>query len=339
MTALALLVVLLISGATTRAAGPANVGECAPGLGIALLQVPQASVGDPRARNYVIDAVHPGASFSRTFKVCNGTHQPMPISLYPDAAAISKGAFVLEPGRGRSELTSWITINPGAVTVAPGKSAVATMHLVVPIDATAGERYGGLVADAPAVGNGGLAAQGRVAIRVYLDVTEGGEDKSDFTVDTLQAVRGKDGRPAVLAQVHNTGARALDMTGSLQLSEGPGGLAAGPFPAALGTTLKPGDSLPVVVPLDEAIRGGPWRAVITMKSGILERRAEGRLTFPDKASTGTAPVPVKQLPLYERKSVVVPFAAIFIGVLALLLLLLALREWRRRRQQGPEPTA
>src|SRR5438067_258369 len=117
---------------------PAGVGQCAPGLGIGLLEVPRATLKDPRARNYVID------------------------------------------------------------------------------------------------------------------VSKRGAPKNDFTIDSLQAVRGKDGTPAVLAKVHNTGARALDMRGSLQLSDGPAGLSAGPFDAQLGTTLAPGDTAPVVVPLDKA---------------------------------------------------------------------------------------
>ena len=46
----------------------------------------------------------------------------------------------------------------------------------------------------------------------------------------------------VLATVHNTGGRALDMNGTLQLPAGPGGLSAGPFPANLGVTLAIGDT-------------------------------------------------------------------------------------------------
>jgi hypothetical protein len=207
------------------------------------------------------------------------------------------------------------------------------MRFDVPIDATAGERYGGIVADAPAIGDG-VAVRGRVAIRVYLDVAKGGAPKSDFTIDSLQAVRGADGTPGVLAKVHNTGARALDMRGSLQLSNGPGGLSAGPFDARLGTTLKPGDTAPVVVPLSKAIRGGPWHAVIDMKSGVLERKAEGDITFPDKASTGSAPVPAKPVPLpaYKDKGILVPVAIGFIGLLSLILLLLALKEYLRRQR-------
>ncbi|MEU6432166.1 hypothetical protein ABZ860_40205 [Microbispora sp. NPDC046973] len=50
------------------------------------------------------------------------------------------------------------------------------------------------------------------------------------------------GHPVLAAQVRNTGGRALDLSGSLSLSEGPGGLRAGPYPAVLGVTLRPGET-------------------------------------------------------------------------------------------------
>lgn len=330
----ALLLPLLSGGAARAASAPPNVGQCAAGLGIALLQVPKASLKDPRARNYVIDSVKPGTTFSRTFQVCNGTHHALRVSLYPDAATIAKGVFSLAPEHGQNELTHWITVSPGSLRIESGTAAVATMAFHVPIDATKGERYAGVLADAPAVSDNGVAVRGRVGIRVYLDVRAGGAPKSDFTVDSLQAVRGADGTPGVLAQVHNTGARALDMRGTLSLSDGPGGLSAGPFDARLGTTLKPGDTAPVLVPLNKAIRGGPWHAVIDMKSGVLERKAQGQVTFPDAPSSSEPPVKATPLPLYKDKSIVVPVAASFIGLLFLILITLAVREYLRRQRRG-----
>ncbi|MCW2543173.1 MAG: hypothetical protein JWM40_725 [Frankiales bacterium] len=336
-TAVALMLTLLSGWQAQAATTPPNVGQCAAGLGIALLEVPKASLKDPRARNYVVDSVKPGASFSRKFQVCNGTKSSVNVSLYPDAATITKGVFSLAPGQGKNELTNWITVSPSTINVPSGTAAVASMRFSVPIDATAGERYAGVVADAPTNNGNGVAVRGRVGIRVYLDVAKGGAPKSDFTVDSLQAVRGKDGQPGVLAQVHNIGARALDMRGNLNLSDGPGGLSAGPFDARLGTTLKPGDTAPVLVPLDRAIRGGPWHAVIDMKSGVLERKAEAHLTFPDAPAAVSTPVKAKPVPLYKEKSVLVPIAVSFIGLLFLILIILALREYLRRQRQKQTP--
>lgn len=330
---------LPLTPAAAAPSPPAGVGQCAPGLGIGLLEVPRATLKDPRARNYVIDSVRPGTTFTRKFQVCNGTAQPLAVQLYPDAATIQSGAFVLAEGRGTSELTSWMSITPSSLTVPSGKAVVALARFSIPADASAGEQYGGIVADSPAIG-GGIEVGGRVGIRVYLDVTSGGAPKNDFTIDSLQAVRGKDGTPAVLAKVHNTGARALDMRGSLKLSDGPAGLSAGPFDAKLGTTLAPGDTAPVVVPLDKAIRGGPWKAVISMTSGLLERRAEASVTFPDEAGTATPEVAAKELPLYKDKGVVFPVAIAVFSLVLLVLLAFLLRQLlaRRRRARGEGPT-
>jgi hypothetical protein len=126
----------------------------------------------------------------------------------------------------------------------------------------------------------------RVGIRLYLSIGPGGPPAADFTIDSLTAIRSPEGVPMVLASVHNTGGRALDMSGTLELTAGPGGLSAGPFPADLGITLGVGDTEPVTIPLDKQLPAGPWDARITLRSGLLERRAEATITFPD---AGAAP--------------------------------------------------
>jgi hypothetical protein len=67
-------------------------------------------------------------------------------------------------------------------------------------------------------------------IRLYLSVGPGGAPAANFTIDSLTAKRTPDGHPTVLARVHNTGGRALDMNGTLRLVDGPGALDAGPYP-------------------------------------------------------------------------------------------------------------
>lgn len=297
-----------------------------------LAEIP-AGTKDPRAQNYIVDHVAPGASFSRRFQICNGTSSPISVKLYAGAAVIHDGTFSVVEGRADNELSAWIKISPATVLLEPGQRVLATAHFRVPVGVTAGERYAALLAELPPHrGTTGLAVVDRVGVRVYLDVSTGGAPKSDFTIDSLQAVRRADGTPAVLATVHNTGARALDMRGTLQLSNGPGGLSAGPFPAQVGTTLAPGDSAPVVVPLDKAIRGGPWHAVVDMKSGLLERKASGDVTFPDQADAVSPAVKAKALPLYKDRGLVGTFAGVLIGLLLLALLLWWLLARRRRRE-------
>lgn len=154
------------------------------------------------------------------------------------------------------------------------------------------------------------------------------EPVSDFRVESLHATRGRDGRPVVLAQVRNTGARALDLRRAL--SAGPGGLAAGPFPATLGATLNPGDASPVSIVLDKAIAGGPWTATLTLRSGLLERRAEATITFSTGVRGHGAGCPARPLPLARDPSVVVPVAGALVGLLVLVLVVVGYLTSRRR---------
>jgi hypothetical protein len=149
-----------------------------------------------------------------------------------------------------------------------------------------------------------------------------------MTINSLTAKRSPDGRPMVVATVHNTGGRALDMNGTLQLSAGPGGLSAGPFPATLGVTLGIGDTEPVTIALDRRLPAGPWDALITLRSGLLEHSARATITFPD---AGASP-PVKTTS--PRPGWVYP-AAIAALVVLLLLSIAALLVALRRRGCRP----
>ena len=162
------------------------------------------------------------------------------------------------------------------------------MTINVPSDAAPGEQYGVVWAEvrsAPPAG-GGVVQVSRVGIRIYLSVGPGGAPAADFTIDSLTAARSPDGTPLILATVRNTGGRALDMNGALQLSGGPGGLSGGPFPATLGTSLAIGDTEPVTIALDKQLPAGPWDVRITLRSGLLERSAHATVTFP---VTGASP--------------------------------------------------
>lgn len=300
----------------------------APGIGIRLLEGPAERSGDPRAQAYVVDHVAPGANFTRRFEVLNNTESPVELAIYPAAAEIRDGSFTVEPGRATNELTGWITVTPQVVRLDPGTAAPATMTFAVPSSAPSGEFYAAVLADRTTGSAGEVAVSSRVGIRVYLSIGSGGEPASDFRVDSLQASRTEDGTPVVEAQIVNTGGRALDLSGELTLSDGPGGLAAGPFLAELGTTLAIGGRAPVRVELDPEIPDGPWLARITARAGDLERTAEAVITFP---APGTEAEPVPASPVRGSW----PFW-VALGLLALLLALLLFLLWRRRRRRDEE---
>jgi hypothetical protein len=165
----------------------------------------------------------------------------------------------------------------------------------------------------------------RVGIRLYVSVGPGGAPAANFTIESLTAQRSAQGQPLVVATVHNTGGRALDLSGSLGLSAGPGGLSAGPFPATLGVTLAIGDTEPVTIALDERLPAGPWRARVTLHSGLLERTGQATITFPD-AGSSPAVLITSARPIWRAFAALAGVLILASGALAL-----ALRQRRSRR--------
>jgi hypothetical protein len=98
----------------------------------------------------------------------------------------------------------------------------ANVTIRVPRDAAPGQQYGVVWAETRSVApdKGGVTEVSRVGIRLYVSVGPGGAPPPDFTIDTLTAGRTPDARPMLLAAVHNTGARALDLSGTLSLRNG-----------------------------------------------------------------------------------------------------------------------
>jgi hypothetical protein len=334
------LLLLLLPLLLVAAPAPAHAVEADTGLGIRLLEAPTDRRDDPRALVYVIDHVGPGESFTRRIEVSNDTPEPMAVDLYSVGSDIVGSSFSPLAGRTPNELSTWTTVSPERLQLAPREQRTATVTVTVPDDASEGERYAAVMAESAAIDADGVVVNTRVGIRVYLSVGPGGEPASDFTIDDLRASRDERGQPVVEATVTNTGGRALDMSGSLSLTEGPGGLSAGPFPAELGTTLGVGESQPVRVVLDKALPAGPWKARIDLKSGLLERAAEGALRFPDAVGEVGPRVVAEPVPLTEDFNVLVPIALGLIGlVLVSMLLLHRMHRVRHRRDQMPAPAA
>ena len=130
------------------------------------------------------------------------------------------------------------------------------------------------------------------------------------------------------------------MSGVLNLSAGPGGLRAGPFAATLGTTLGIGDTEPVTVSLDKQLPAGPWIAEIALASGLVQRSAEARLTFP---GTGSAsPVPIATSSRWPRRFILIGPALLLAGMAGVLVGLRLRRRTggtahRRPRTTRPHP--
>ncbi len=315
---------------TPRPHGGYRPGES---IGIRLLDAPVNRRDDPRAQTSIVDHLAPGTTIRRRIEVSNISTKKSNrlINVYAGAATIKDHEFRVSSGRKPNELASWISVDRPLVDLPPDTTAVVYVTIRVPKSATKGERYAAIWAWTTSrpgrVNTLGLASG--VGIPVFLDVGPGGEEPSDFRIDGLTAGRTEDGTPQVQARVRNTGGRALVMSGSLTLSEGPGGLEAGPYTAKRGTTLRPGENAPVLVVLDPQTPDGPWKVRLTLRSGRISHTVTGTLTFPEKRGSWGIPASLDSpLPLALTMS------GGLAGVGILTLAVVAIRRNRARTQFG-----
>jgi hypothetical protein len=289
-----LILIALVAGTLSPAAGAFGTPVTTTrtdhtGIGIRLVDAPVATRDNPRARVYIIDHVAPGTMVERRIEVSNDTGKPADVAVYPAAAGITKGSFVGLEGDTPNELSTWTSVSTSRLRLADGVSKMVDVTIDVPSDAAPGEQYAVLWAQTTSGGSGAVTQVSRVGIRVYLSVGPGGEPASAFKIVSFTAERDPSGTPVVAAMIHNTGGRALDLRGKLTLSDGPGGLSAGPFPVTLGTTLGLRQTEPVTVRLDKQLPNGPWKAHLEVTSGLLTETAQATLTF---AASGTGAVTV-----------------------------------------------
>jgi hypothetical protein len=321
-----LVTVVLTVAATTLTTVLAGSAQAASGLGparfgIRLVDVPVDEANNPRAFRYIIDHLNPGTTIHRRVQIANLGASAARITVYPDAAVIRGGYFIGDVGETPSELTTWITVSRPSVSLAPNARAMVTVTIRVPRTASPGNLYGVIWAQETGLGKTGYGINvlevNRVGIRIYLSVGPGGPPPVNFDITSITATRSASGQMQVLAQVHNTGGQAIDASGYLKLTDGPGGLSAGPYQET-GVTLAPGQSEPIKVVLDKQLPNGPWRALIELTSGITQRSAVATIDFSPAAGAN--------------------YLIIAVILLIVLVLLAGLAVWLIRRNRRSSPT-
>ncbi len=334
LVAAALAVATIAVSPAARASAPTLwPAASSDSIGVRLVDIPADLSDDPRARQYIIDDLKPGTTVHRRIEVANSTASSMHVDLYPDAAGIAHGSFAGAPGRTESDLTTWTTLEQSSLDVPAGSTARDTVTIAIPENAPPGERYGVVWASVSGgQGHGGISMVNRTGVRIYLSVSGDNPPAPSFTVDTMTAERGPDGHAVVLAQVHNTGGRALDLIGTLGLSAVSGALSAGPYQVQLGTTLAPGQSEPVKTVISDQVADGPWKATLELKSGLLAETSQARITFPHETGIGPA-VPAHPRPPDRHLALVGALA--LAALLGLTLVITIVR--RRRGGTTPEP--
>src|SRR3984885_12138389 len=285
-------VLTVAAAALTTLAGSAQADQAkGPGparFGIRLVDIPVDEANNPRAYRYIIDHLHPGTTIRRRVQIANLSSSAARITVYPDAAVIRAGYFVGDVGETPSALTTWITMSRPSVTLGPNARAMVTVTIKVPRTASPGNLYGVIWAQETGLGKTGNGVNvievNRIGIRIYLSVGPAGPPPVNFDFTSITGTRSARGQMVVQAEVHNTGGQAVDVSGYLKLTGGPGGLSAGPYQEP-GVTLAPGQSEPIRVFLGKQLPDGPWRALIVLPSGITQRSAEATIDF---SPTGSA---------------------------------------------------
>ncbi|WQB72899.1 hypothetical protein SCD75_13925 [Prescottella equi] len=285
MRSLLAFLVAVIAAVSVPASALAAPDQATPdgSIGVRLLDAPVALKDDPRALRYIVDNLPPGTTVTRHVMVSNDTGAPAQIDVYAGAARVADGTFALgEPGETNA-LSSWISVDRPTVDLADGEQAEVAVTIAVPQDAPEVEQYAVIWASHKAPASNGITNESRVGVRVYLSVGPGNGPPADFTISSLTPRRTTDGLASVVASVTNTGGRAVDLAGTLNLSGGPGGLSAGPIDSAVAT-IAPGEDGEVViaVPDSVALPAGPWKADVELESGIIKHDTSATLTFPDK---------------------------------------------------------
>ncbi len=324
LLAVALVVLLPSGGAHGSPAG--RGGGTTGSFGVRLVAVPGAVSDDRLARLYIIDTMVAGTSLTRSVEIVNRSHAGLDVAVYAAAATVAKGTFVFAPGRSSNELSRWTSVDQGVIHVAPEAAATDSLTITVPRTAAPGSRTAVIWAEVTAAptGTGGVTLVNRVGVRVYVSVGSGGPVSSSFVIGPMVARRSAAGIPSVSAGVRNTSTSAFDVNGTLTLTDGPGGLSAGPFAVTAGSVISPGGSARVSVPFRSAMPRGPWRAHLVLTNGLVQRSAAAAITFPPLATGATG----------SGDRVLLILVAALLALVLVGVVLLELRRRRRGRDIG-----
>ncbi len=265
-------------------AGSAIFATTAPGsFGIRLVDVPVSAAADSRAWRYIVDFVHPGAEIRRRIAVQNDTPKAAVVRVYAGTATITHGEFVGGAPQATSDLTTWTSVSHPVLKLAPWATAMDLVTIRVSRYASPGERYGVVWAQessrASSASHLGIIEVNRVGVRIYLDVGPGGLPPTSFAITAITGGRAPGGSPEVVVSVRNNGKRAIDLAGTVSLSDGPGNVSSGLVAFQPELTLAPGQSGQLTAVLAKTTPAGQWQANVTLRSGETMVKAQATIQF------------------------------------------------------------
>lgn len=267
--------ITLAAAALLAVVGPAVVSAApvTPTVGVPMIGI---GVSDAPGQVYIMEDSAPGTVITRHVRVSNTTGTTRDVSVYAASASLVDGSFTIDQAGETNALTSWTTVDKSTLRLNDGEDADVTVRIAVPSDAPSTTLHGMIWA----------AVDGtRVGVRMYVTVDGNNGPAADFTVTGLTPQRQSDGTATVLATVTNTGGRAIDLTGTLRLTNGPGGksvsaVLAQPTTLAAGTT----GTVLFVIPDSTSLPAGPWTAKARIRNGYFSHDLSEQVTFPEKPS-------------------------------------------------------
>lgn len=281
---------VLPAGAARAGATPPPPQAAAGSIGVRLDTAP----GNQRAASpdsaYIIRYMPIGTSARAIITVSNTTKATQRVSVYAGAASMRGGAFTFGAGPAPNELTTWTKLSTGLLVLNAHTQKPVTVTIRVPGNASRGQRYAVIWAQASSGQRHQITMVSRVGIRMYISVGAGGPPPPGFTIESMTAQLSTTGAKMIVARVRNTGGTAVGVSGTLKLTHGPGGVTAGPLPLTQVATIGAGHVGLVDVVINRGFPRGPWTSVLTLKAGLLQRTARARLTFP-AAPSASSPAP------------------------------------------------
>jgi hypothetical protein len=169
----------------------------------------------------------------------------------------------------------------------------------------------------------GVNEVARVGIRIYLAVGTGGAPPTVFAITSITGSRSATGQPSLVVRVDDTGGRAVDLSGTLRLTGGPGDSSAGPYPARKVITLAPGQSGNMSFVPPKSLPDGPWQAKVTLVSGITTTTGTQTVQFGGVVTAQTG------LGLMAWGGIALGIAVLGLGLVAILVRRHAPRHRRR----------
>lgn len=279
----------LIPAAAAMAGVRSSPGPGMQRFGVRLVDVPVSEAHNPRGLRYIIDFLHSGTVIHRRIYIENLEAHPVTFGVYPDAAKITRGSFVGDAGRTRSELTRWVSLAHPTVKLAPHGHVMDMVTIRVPRDATRGEHYGVVWVQQVSRGRDSKGVTireiARVGIRIYLAVGKGGAPPTRYAITSITGHLSPRGRRSVTAEVHDTGGRAIDVSGTVTLTNGPGGISATAIPLRQALTLAPGQSDRITFYPSRSLPLGSWLATVRLVSGITRVKASATISFSSGPAT------------------------------------------------------